>query len=227
LFVKDSLLLNEINPAETNVLLDLNEGDGTFKVQGGESSLNYGSVEIGSDGGVNIALAGIAPIEDYALKVGGFEFTGLGTPRTETSATESLLTFGPLIGDFDQGLSFEQSNAINALGYAWCNAGFSALLGSQMELQQITVELDTNVAADYVSQVRVVQRNPDSISPLVLHSEAVTWGQGTTGHDRYNLTLPASLNPIRPWAIELTCTNATSNSIKVTSILCSVHFTGI
>jgi len=217
--------LNNIIQATTgqDILIDLAGSGDNVVIRGGSNPTNHGTVTIDEYGGIDVVMATAAPTGNHAIQAQGWAISDDGTMKTEGSANKTSLGFGTLKGDFTEGKGSDDSNAVNADGWAWCESRLIEFIGSRWELQTLFLEAETTVSGDYIDTITIKQRNPDSTTPQTLHAEAVTWGQGTTGHARYQFTFPADVKPVRPFFVEVSCTNGTANSIKISAIWVEAH----
>jgi len=203
--------------------------DGSFLLDGDDASF----VEITEDGETTInAYDDGGSDARIALNIGELHVTrqGVITTGEDPAHTETHLILAPMRGDFDFGPGGDVSNSTNAVGYALSDGAFLQLYGARIKPFRIFVEFETTVGADYISQVRLISRDPDSITILQLFtSGALTWGQGDTDFHREFLDISPAIGLHRPgrlFGVEITCSNTTANSIRVGSafVVCRFAF---
>jgi len=161
--------------------------------------------------------------DSIALKLNGLEITKNGQITTEDGDTSvsTRIALSQMSGNFDPGFSRDQSNALDAVGYAFADGTPIIFGGSTIKPYQIVVEYETTVAADYISRVRLFQRSTTPAPTILYDSGAITWGSGTTGYESNFVTVSPAISPnaiARLYGVELQCVNSTANSIYVYAI---------
>jgi len=182
----------------------------TFLVDGGVAG---GSVTVDDNGKITLDVP--SPGADADAFVSGDASTEMAISAKGRIRTtqEHWVAFPVLLGgQFDNLIAYNQSNAINATGFAMAGNASQFLFGSYVKPRTLFMIL-SSTASEGVVRVRLFERDEDNPSVNYL------WDSGTIdwsgAQATYNLPITLTSSPARSWGIEVTCANSVANAVRI------------
>lgn len=201
---------------DDNVLIDLDDpGDTkTFKIDGGTDG-DDGLVTVDHTGKVLIEVPDVAGVNEALTVSGSGGKTAILANANLTSDRVTALDCSHLLNDFDQLQRFNQSNAINASGWSFASPFMQTVLGGVVKVQRVWAEIEST-AAEGITNIKVWERDPNSLNLITLFDSGVIDWSGT--YARYFLDIAPVVSPDRAFGIEVTCANSVANAVKISGL---------